>query len=92
MPFFVEKDRKVLRVYAYFKEAVVESANEEFRVRKCVILYYLVDGTLQVEEPRIPNSGIPQGVFIKRHRVVKEQPGKLRYIQAYFPTTRIFFL
>jgi len=47
-PFYVSLDRKVLRVYAYFKEAVLESASEEFRVRKCTILLYLVDGTMQV--------------------------------------------
>jgi hypothetical protein len=48
IPYYVENDRKVLRVYAYFKEAVTDSAIEDYRVRKCVILLYLVDGTMQV--------------------------------------------
>lgn len=30
-------------------------------------MYYLEDGTMQVNEPKIENSGIPQGLFIKRH-------------------------
>ena len=26
---------------------------------------------LQISEPKVENSGIPQGVFIKRHRIPK---------------------
>mmetsp|Transcript_32434 Transcript_32434/g.103234 ORF Transcript_32434/g.103234 Transcript_32434/m.103234 type:complete len:654 (-) Transcript_32434:82-2043(-) len=67
LPAWVAYDRKVLRFYAYFKEAVVESAVENYRVRKCVIYFYLEDGSIHVAEPKQENSGIPQGVFIKRH-------------------------
>lgn len=62
-------DRQVLRLYAYFKEAVVESATEAERVRKCTIQFFLVDGTIMVIEHKEENSGIPQGTFIKRHRI-----------------------
>lgn len=71
LPAWVAYDRKVLRYYAYFKESVVSSAIETWRVRKCVIYYYLEDDSVHVAEPKQENSGIPQGVFIKRHRIPK---------------------
>jgi hypothetical protein len=70
-PAWVAYDRKVLRFYAYFKEAVFCSAMENYRVRKTVIYYYLEDHSIHVAEPKQENSGIPQGVFIKRHRIPK---------------------
>ena len=60
---------QVLRWNAFFKEAVTESAIENHRVRKCVIYMYLEDESVYVGEPRQPNSGIPQGSFLKRHRI-----------------------
>lgn len=62
---------QVLRFYGYFKEAVTESAVENHRVRKVVVFYYLKDDTVQVSEPKQDNSGIPQGIFVKRHRATK---------------------
>ncbi len=52
---------KVLRFFAYFQEAVQESRVEQYRVRSSVILFYLEDDTIQVNEPKIENSGMPQG-------------------------------
>ena len=52
---------QVLRFYAYFQEAVHEQRQEQYRIRKCTILYYLEDDTVQVNEPRVENAGIPQG-------------------------------
>merc|ERR1712159_888734 len=71
VPAYVALDRMVLRFFGYFKEAVHESRLENFRVRKVTILYYLEDNTIQVNEPKEENSGIPQGAFIKRHHVPK---------------------
>ena len=51
---------QVLRWYDYFKEAVTESAVENFRVRKVVIFFYLEDNSCQVVEPKEDNSGLPQ--------------------------------
>lgn len=59
-------DRMVLRFEAYFQEHVVEMPNENFRIRRCLIYYYLTDNTIHVNEPKIENSGIPQGIFIRR--------------------------
>ncbi|GIL45577.1 hypothetical protein Vafri_2780 [Volvox africanus] len=72
LPQWVENDRKVLRFFGYFKESVVESNMENHRIRKVILYYYLEDDTMHVAEPRQDNSGIPQGVFIKRHRVTRE--------------------
>eukprot|EP00741_Cyanophora_paradoxa_P023424 tig00021582_g22628.t1 len=71
LPAWVAFDRKVLRFDAYFKESVHESNTETYRVRLCVIYYYLEDDSIHVAEPKRENSGIPQGVFLKRHRVPK---------------------
>ena len=51
----------MLRFYGYFQEAVHEKREEQYRVRKCIILFYLEDDTIQVNEPQVENSGIPQG-------------------------------
>lgn len=71
LPAWVAYDRKVLRFSAYFKEAVFASAIESFRVRKCRVYYYLEDDSIHIDEPKVENSGIPQGVFIRRHRCPK---------------------
>ena len=79
-PAWVAFDRKVLRFNCYFKEAVVESRDENFRVRNCMMYYYLEDDSMHLSEPKVENSGIPQGerkgtVFLKRHRVPKPDGG-----------------
>jgi len=50
----------VLRWFGYFREAVTESAKEQYRIRRITILYYLEDDTLEVTEPKQENSGILQ--------------------------------
>jgi len=82
-PDYVAFDGKVLRYECFFKEAVVESPDENYRVRRCVLLFYLLDGSIQVSEPKIENSGMPQGegkgaVFIKRHRILKSDGMHMR--------------
>ena len=52
---------KVLRFYAYFQEAIEEKQEERYRIRNCVILFYLEDDSIQVNEQAVENSGIPQG-------------------------------
>ena len=59
----------MLKFNAYFQEPVVEDPNENFRVRHCIIYYYLEDDTLHIVEPRVENSGVPQGIFLKRHKL-----------------------
>jgi len=70
-------DRHVLRFYGYFKEAVVETNLEKYRVRKVVVCFHLEDDTCTVTEPKQDNSGIPQGVLIRRHRLPGPNGGYL---------------
>ena len=72
LPAWVAYDRKVLRFSGYFKEAVHASSVENWRARKCLIYFYLEDDSMHIAEPKVENSGIPQGVFVKRHRIPKE--------------------
>jgi len=68
-PKWLKYDRQVLRFDTYFQEPVVESKDENFRVHKCTMLYYLEDDTIHILEDRMENAGLPQGVFLKRHKV-----------------------
>ncbi|OQS07881.1 EF-hand domain-containing protein [Thraustotheca clavata] len=73
VPNFIALDKKVLRYEGYFLEAVHESNLENYRVRNCIILYYLEDDTIQIIEPKVENSGILQGNFVKRHKIPKPE-------------------
>lgn len=76
LPQWIKYDKNVLKFYGYFVEHVVESAYENYRIRKCTIYYYLDDDTMHIDEVRVENSGIVQGYFIKRQRVQQEgKPG-----------------
>lgn len=61
----------VLRFYAYFREEVTESNDETSRIRYVRIYAYLEDNTIMIEEQRQRNSGIDQGVLLKRMRALK---------------------
>lgn len=71
VPSWLRLQRKVLSFESYFKEAVHETDGESFRVRKVRIFYYLEDDTVQLTEHKFENSGMPQGHFMHRHRVAK---------------------
>jgi hypothetical protein len=75
-PAWLKHDRQCLRYYSYFQEHVVENPTENFRIRNVVMTYFLEDGTMQITEPKVENSGIwPQGPFVKRHRIPRKQGG-----------------
>lgn len=78
LPAWDALDRHVLRFYGFFKEAVVETNLENFRVRKVIVLYYLEDDTCQINEPKQDNSGIPQGQLIRRHRFPAPDGGYIK--------------
>ena len=68
-PTFVKLDKQVLRFDGYFKESVVESRLENYKLRKLKVLFYLEDSTMSVNEFKQVNAGTPQGVFLKRQMV-----------------------
>lgn len=57
----------------------MESAYENYRIRKCILYYYLEDDSIHVNEVKEENSGIPQGYFIKRHRIANEKGEFITY-------------
>ncbi|KAJ3101596.1 EF-hand domain-containing protein 1 [Phlyctochytrium bullatum] len=70
VPAHVAFDKVVLRFDGYFKQTVHESM-EQYHLRKVRIHYYVEDDSIAVVEPPVENSGIPQGVLIKRQRLPK---------------------
>jgi hypothetical protein len=50
---------QVLTFEAYFKEAVVESPTEAFRIRRVVFKYYVEDDTCQVQEFKVGLASTP---------------------------------
>jgi len=68
-PKWIEYDRKVLRFWAYTKESVLFSNEEKQRIRRFTICYYLADDTVHVNEKVDENSGMPQGLFLKREKL-----------------------
>ena len=54
----------MLKFTGYFQEVVHEMPAEEYRIRKCIVYFYLEDDSIQVIEPRVENSGVPQGVCV----------------------------
>lgn len=83
VPDYVHLDREVLRYDAYFKEAVHDSRIENFRVRRMLIYYYVLDDTLQISEPKVENSGMQVGAtkaapFLARQPVLKPDGSPLR--------------
>lgn len=82
VPQHVKYDRHVLRFYGYFKESVTESNLESQRIRKLVICLYLVDNTISIDEVKQFNSGIPQGVFLKRQNI-PHVDNRARFVDAY---------
>ena len=68
-----------MRFYGYFKESVVESRLENYRIRKLIIYYFLEDRSIMITEPKQVNSGTPQGAFLKRQMVIKQDGSQLPF-------------
>lgn len=66
----------VLQFYAYFQESVTESALETYRVRYVSIYVYTEDDTIMIEEHRKRNSGMDQGVLLRRMNVMNPEHPK----------------
>jgi len=78
VPAWLKHDKQVLRFYGFFQESVIERPDENSRYRHVAFMYYMEDGTMQISETKVENSGIPQGIFLKRHRV--PQPGGAGFV------------
>lgn len=66
---------QVLRFFAYSCEGVPDSPEEALRYRRAVICFHIVDGTIEVHEPKQDNSGLIQGAVLRRHRIPRYPKG-----------------
>lgn len=58
----------MLRFWAYLRDPLPDAGSEEYRIRRCVILYHLEDATLAVNKPRQGNTAELHGLILKRRR------------------------
>ncbi|KAL0121274.1 hypothetical protein PUN28_008737 [Cardiocondyla obscurior] len=63
---------------AFFQETVQEKWKVS-RVRVVNISFFLEDGTMKIVEPSVDNSGLEQGVLVRRQRISIPDPVKYRY-------------
>ncbi|GLD93222.1 hypothetical protein PINS_up001814 [Pythium insidiosum] len=66
-PAWIAYERVVLRFFAYFEDGG--------RVRRVVLLLHLSDRSLAISEPRVANSGLAQGAFLRRSTAVRKPNG-----------------
>jgi hypothetical protein len=64
-------ERKAVKFDAYFEEPVHNSNIESQRIRRCIVYYHFEDGSINILEPKVKNSGLPQGILVKRHKIPK---------------------
>lgn len=69
MPTWIAYDKQILAFDAYFQETLQEIHNSPYQIRKVKIFFYLEDGTIKVIEPKVQNSGIPQGKHKKNTKL-----------------------
>ncbi|CAH1368316.1 hypothetical protein MTP99_009686 [Tenebrio molitor] len=69
LPSWIAFDKQILCFDAFFKETLQEVRGAPYAVRRVKIYFFLEDGTIQVTEPKVENSGIAQGTLICRHRI-----------------------
>jgi hypothetical protein len=60
----------VLKFHGFFTEEVNDSRLETNRVRHLEISFFIEDNSISIIEPRQRNSGILQGPFLKRQKVL----------------------
>lgn len=66
---------QILRFFAYFEEEIPDSPLENVRVRNVRIHVFMEDESVSVVEPVQDNSGLPQGVIVRRQRLPKNSLG-----------------
>lgn len=70
-PAWLKYDRVVLRFYGYFLEDVDDVQGETQRVRRIIMYYYVAESKIHIAEPKVQNSGMPQGVLVKKCKVTR---------------------
>ncbi|XP_029786818.1 EF-hand domain-containing family member C2 [Suricata suricatta] len=82
-PSWVAFDKQVLSFDAYSEDEVPLTNQEKYIIRRYKILFYLEDDTVEVSEPKMTNSGLPQGTSIRRHRISLPPPHEDQFYTVY---------
>ncbi|XP_028379129.1 EF-hand domain-containing family member C2 isoform X1 [Phyllostomus discolor] len=83
VPSWVAFDKQILSFDAYVEDEVHDKRQENYRIRYHKILFYPEDDTIQVYEPPVKNSGLPQGTIIRRHRIPLPPPDDDQFYTVY---------
>ncbi|XP_047700925.1 EF-hand domain-containing family member C2 isoform X1 [Prionailurus viverrinus] len=83
VPSWIAFDKQVLSFDAYLEDELPDKTQEKYRIRRYKILFYLEDDTIQVNEPELKNSGLPQGISIRRHRISLPPPDEDQFYTVY---------
>ncbi|XP_007953799.1 EF-hand domain-containing family member C2 [Orycteropus afer afer] len=83
VPSWVAFDKQVLSFDAYVEDEVPDKRQEDYQIRRYKIYFYPEDDTIQVNEPKLINSGLPQGISIRRHRICLPPPDDDQFYTAY---------
>ena len=75
-PAFVKNNAQACTFKAYYLEEAPENLLETVRARLVEITFHLEDNTMEMNEPRVENSGLSQGKILKRHQVPKPGPDR----------------
>ncbi|XP_051167198.1 EF-hand domain-containing family member C2-like [Leptopilina boulardi] len=76
-PTWLAFDGQRLMFKAYFQLNTRD--NSSFSIRNCTISFFLEDGTMKVSEPITGNSGLEQGLIVRRQRIPIPDPVTFRY-------------
>ncbi|XP_050466655.1 EF-hand domain-containing family member C2-like [Cataglyphis hispanica] len=79
IPPWLEYDGQRLMFKAFFQETVQEKWKTAFHVRVVNISFFLEDGTIKIVEPPVDNSGLEQGILVRRQRIPIPDQVKYRY-------------
>ncbi|XP_012275373.1 EF-hand domain-containing family member C2 [Orussus abietinus] len=79
VPPWLAFDGQRLMFKAYFQETVQERWSSNFQIRVVTISFFLEDGTIKISEPPVNNSGLEQGVLLRRQRIPMPEPASYRF-------------
>ncbi|XP_034948981.1 EF-hand domain-containing family member C2 [Chelonus insularis] len=77
MPPWLAYDSQRLMFTAYFKDDNPNRRAPTYQIHVVKISFFLEDGTIKIVEPNMRNSGLQQGVLVRRQRI--PLPGSSKY-------------
>ncbi|CAK9822215.1 EF-hand domain-containing family member C2 [Anthophora retusa] len=79
LPPWITYDGQRLMFKAFFQETVHERWKTAYQVRVVYISFFLEDGTMKISEPSVENSGLEQGLLVRRQRIPMPDPVRYRF-------------